>query len=964
MDEAQGRDQGASSTAVGGEPIIDRAYLFWPAGIVAAVVVVVMSRISRSLVQPYGVDGAEYIEHLSRLEVLQAWRQLDGPGGLPAFLREADNAFPPLLHILSLPVGAVLGHRAEDVLMIGPLWLLLLAVAMAMLASSLGGGLRAAAAAGCATLLVPALHGFATRYYYDLPMTALLWLGLAVVVLWRGDRPLLAGILGGLLLFAAALVKWLALPFAATMLIGVCLLPTARSLRARLLAPTIAVLLCAALVTSYLLLIGPHNSLMAMLRDAASSPAADVVAGLADSAEGDETMGYGLIAPDSLRLAFYPLRLVTSVFSPLLMLVLLPLLVVWLRRGAAGLGLIASVVVGQGMFLLLLVPPLDDRFLVVLAPALVLGAALGWQQLSLRQRRGSAVLVVLFGMAVALDLHTEMNLPGAAEARVLIKEGDRPGVSFRGPGVTDSVEQRGWARVDSEGESRFRAREQLWSSLDRCDVQKIRVAPEDVMVGDSGDLYWFHYRAMYAWLEEEPPTPMIMMDAQPAAYGPPTCRESVPGEAELAVSGVKHGAALVMPPCIDREDWRLEGRLGLVGLGRDVAIWSPRDRIACPSLEQGSHSASQGNPDGTPELSEEHSEGACELRAAGLYLTESIDPDRKWRCQPIAGQADPWHPSACNADYLQFSERAERWALPSEDCGALHEQLVQLWEDGWDQPRPPIPGLSPEQLSEDLKEALNIRGLMDGGDGAPSLDARSLEVVTLSERDAGGYRELQLLFVDRYVGSFHGLLLLPKGEGPFPAVLALPGHGETAAEHRDNRYGWLFPEEGYAVLILSTRAYDTGPAEHEATLALLCGGFSTMTVRVYEALLALKFLRGRSEICNDRIGLIGHSGGSIALNLVVRLWPHARAYISDLTAIHFNVGDALEGHEYGQIGDETHPGLARLSANLNLLDSVDTPVLTVPYGYSDGPIAMFEFLARHMAADSAAKQEEVEGAAE
>ena len=265
--------------------IIERAYLFWPAGVAAAIVVVVLSRISRSLVQPYGVDGAEYIEHLSRLEVLQAWRQYREVGDLVAFLREVDNAFPPLLHLLTLPMGTVLGHRAEDVLMAGPLWLLLLAVAIAMVAASLGSGVRSAAAAGCATLLIPALHGFATRYYYDLPMTALLWLGVALIVVLRADRPVVAGFVGGVLLFAAALIKWLALPWVMIMLVGVALLPVRcaqdgaqvtprESLRIRLLAPSIAAALCVLLTFAYVGLIGPHNSLVAMMRDAASSPAA------------------------------------------------------------------------------------------------------------------------------------------------------------------------------------------------------------------------------------------------------------------------------------------------------------------------------------------------------------------------------------------------------------------------------------------------------------------------------------------------------------------------------------------------------------------------------------------------------------------------------------------------------------------------------------------------------------------
>ena len=52
---------------------------------------------------------------------------------------------------------------------------------------------------------------------------------------------------------------------------------------------------------------------------------------------------------------------------------------------------------------------------------------------------------------------------------------------------------------------------------------------------------------------------------------------------------------------------------------------------------------------------------------------------------------------------------------------------------------------------------------------------------------------------------------------------------------------------------------------------------------------------------------------------------------------------------HGQIGDETHPGLARLSSNLNMLETAGTPVLTVPYGYSEGPVAMFEFFKERLA---------------
>jgi len=931
-----------------------RSTLFWPATVAAGILVVLISRISRSLVQPYGVDGAEYIEHLSRLEVLGAFRELLRSRDVLAFLREADNAFPPLLHILTLPFGAVLGHRAEDALFVGPLWLVVLAVSTALFAGHLAGSSRAAAAAGSATLLVPALHGFSTRYYYDLPMTALLWLGLAVLVLGRGRREGLAGVLGGLILFSAALIKWQALPVVATMLIALALVPNAGRgsaegqsppLSRRLFLPGLAGVVCLLACLVYLGIIGSHNSLVAMLRDVAAPAAADVSGGV------EPGLSLGLIVPDALRLMFYPLRLVSSVFSPLLALFVVPLLVIWLRAGGADRALLALLALGQVVFLLFIAPPLDDRFLVPLVPVVVLGAVLGWEQLTARRRQAVAAAVLIGGMAVALDFHTGFTLPGSSTARVLIVAKDRPGVSFRGLGASDSVEQRGWARLDNQEDSRFRAREQLWSSLVRCDVQTVRVAPEDPMIGDSGDLFWFHYRSTYAALEEEPPTLSITMDAQPAAYGPPICRESLPGQTELAVSGVPHGSRPLMPPCTDPVGWKLEGRLAVLGQDRDVGIFTPGDGKACPALSDGASEAELSDSGRTASLRG----GGCELRAEGLSIAESMEPEGSWTCTPVAGQEEPWQVSSCNSDYLQFSSRASDFAVPVENCSTLHEQLANMWEEGWDQPRPPIPGLSAAQLREDLIETLNMGALLEGNQQHSSLDARPLEVVTIGERDGGGYRELELVLRDPYVGSFRALFLLPKGDGPFPAVLVLPGHGESAAEHRDNRFGWLLPEEGLAALILDTRAYDTGPAEHEASLSLLCGGFSMMTVRVYEALLALKFLRGRTEICNGRLGLLGHSGGSVTGNLLIRLWPGIKGYVSDLTAIHFNVGDPLEGDAFGQIADETHPGLARLSANLNALETAGTPVLSVPYGYSDGPVAMFEFFEEHL---SAAEEEE------
>ena len=67
-----------------------------------------------------------------------------------------------------------------------------------------------------ATALIPALQATALRSYYDLPMTAVLWLAMAVVTSglpWRG-------VWAGLCLVAATLIKWTALPFGGVMLLA------------------------------------------------------------------------------------------------------------------------------------------------------------------------------------------------------------------------------------------------------------------------------------------------------------------------------------------------------------------------------------------------------------------------------------------------------------------------------------------------------------------------------------------------------------------------------------------------------------------------------------------------------------------------------------------------------------------------------------------------------------------------
>ena len=59
-----------------------------------------------------------------------------------------DGAFPPLMHLVTLPLGALAGHQAWVTLFSGLFWLLLLAGSVGVLTSALSGQRLAGIAPG------------------------------------------------------------------------------------------------------------------------------------------------------------------------------------------------------------------------------------------------------------------------------------------------------------------------------------------------------------------------------------------------------------------------------------------------------------------------------------------------------------------------------------------------------------------------------------------------------------------------------------------------------------------------------------------------------------------------------------------------------------------------------------------------------------------------------------------------
>ena len=205
--------------------------------------------------------------------------------------------------------------------------------------------------------------------------------------------------------------------------------------------------------------------------------------------------------------------------------------------------------------------------------------------------------------------------------------------------------------------------------------------------------------------------------------------------------------------------------------------------------------------------------------------------------------------------------------------------------------------------------------------------------------EGDGYIEQELLLSIGALGQVHGRLLLPAGSGaPWPAVLVLPGHEETAEEHRDARGGAELARRGLAALILDTRAYDgRGGAEHDASLALLCAGHSLLAIRVIEALSALDVLGADPRICRGRIGVLGHSGGGGVARLVGWLSPDVAALV---VATQSTYSTILERYEAGvlqgdrMLTDDYDPDVAGLASAVDQFELLDLPVRVDPY---DGP---------------------------
>jgi len=172
--------------------------------------------------------------------------------------------------------------------------------------------------------------------------------------------------------------------------------------------------------------------------------------------------------------------------------------------------------------------------------------------------------------------------------------------------------------------------------------------------------------------------------------------------------------------------------------------------------------------------------------------------------------------------------------------------------------------------------------------GFPS-ERTPLQPQTLEVKEYPGYRREKFIFQSRPGVEVLGYLITPKtGRAPYPAVVAIPGHGRGVDdivgidEHGRDRtvrvgyaydYALQIAEHGMAAVAIEPMAFgcrrdpvtkakglNATACQPAAGSALLLGQ-TMIGWRVYDTMRAIDWIATRPELESDRVGCMGCSGG-------------------------------------------------------------------------------------------------------
>ena len=348
----------------------------------------------------------------------------------------------------------------------------------------------------------------------------------------------------------------------------------------------------------------------------------------------------------------------------------------------------------------------------------------------------------------------------------------------------------------------------------------------------------------------------------------------------------------------------------LVGVGcRDTSV----ARLAGPA-ERATDSAQ--HDDNTPKSAP--IDASLEPPPRDALFTLTSEPPKSRGCTAGTG---------CVEHYLSLHERVS-FPNPKTKVKELERALERIKEGKTKRQTRP---LKQSALNALIRETTGAEPLLD------RVGKHQRVVQVLSEGTYSDHRRLTLLFEDPLVGPWEAILLLPLGAGPHPAFLASHGHAEDAPHFLRYQKGAEFPGLGVALLVHNQRASTADKDEDRAARALLTAGSSLMAIRAYEVAVGLAFLRSNEGIDRKRIGLIGHSGGSIANLLTIRMVGGFSAHITDGIAEYNSWDDGL-------FADESLPSLFPVSSQISDVRRGPVPGLELDYSYPEGMTRAAEFL--------------------
>ena len=189
-----------------------------------------------------------------------------------------------------------------------------------------------------------------------------------------------------------------------------------------------------------------------------------------------------------------------------------------------------------------------------------------------------------------------------------------------------------------------------------------------------------------------------------------------------------------------------------------------------------------------------------------------------------------------------------------------------------------------EALAQRTESAVDRRF---GGFPEPATD---LEPTTLEEHDEGDYIRRRIVFRSKPHLEVPTYVLIPKGvKPPYRAVIACHGHGygskaivglsfhgsvRTEPEYQKN-FAIELVKRGYLVAVPELLGFgdrrlkemtDAKPEENSCyriAVQLLLMGKTIAGVRVFETLRTIDYLLSRGDVDEERIGLMGISGGGL-----------------------------------------------------------------------------------------------------